>query len=162
MTTALALLSCEDEPRPEQELNPEQFTGDKVGLQQAEMGDNIRTIMARESSNIVHQMPDELTARIPINQKDSTYYEITYNFNDGGLYVIDMEIYPRDSSDGRIIFDQFATYYNRRFGNALREGQLHQWSAYSSRQTIVEISMSDKALGGMRPSLSITFFEKQE
>lgn len=169
MRTALFLIivmltssGCSTDSGGDESLDPQTLTGEDGGLRGAAMGDNIRTIMAREANNIVHQMPDELTARIPINQKDSTYYDITYNFNDSGLYVIDMDIYPKDSSDGRIIFDQFSAYYNRRYGKALQEGGLFQWETYSSRQTIVEITISDQALGRIDPTLSITFFEHQE
>ena len=51
------------------------------------IGDRREDVLKREEANIVHNMPDEVTCRIPTGMKDSTFYDITYNFNEQGLYV---------------------------------------------------------------------------
>jgi hypothetical protein len=125
-----------------------------------DLGDDIRKVMAREQRNIVYDMPDELTCRIPLNIKDSTFYEITYNFNDEGLYVIDLDVYPKSSSAVVELFDEFKDYYDKRYGKSTVDEGYTTWFTQSNRDTDVEITMIDETVEKNRPYLTITFYEE--
>lgn len=131
--------------------------GDFRGL---ELGDDIRKVMAREERNIVYDMPDELTCRIPLNIKDSTFYEITYNFSDDGLYVIDLDIFPKDHPAVLSLFDEFKEFYDARYGKSSVDEGYTTWFTHSTRGTDVEISMIDETQEKNRPYLTITFYEE--
>lgn len=126
----------------------------------SDLGDNIRMVMAKEQRNIVFDMPDELTCRIPLSIKDSTYYDITYNFNDEGLCVIDLDIFPKDRAAVDSLFFKFKSYYDRIHGVSTVDEGYTTWFAQSARNTNVEITMIDESVEKKRPFLTITFYEE--
>lgn len=156
---AALAFACHSDPRETPGFEPAQLVEEDGSPRAADMGEPIRKVLAREADNIVHQMPDELTTRIPLNQKDSTYYEITYNFSDDGLYIIDMELYPKDSADGQIVYEQFREYFVQRFGTARPEGESLMWRTLPVQGNPIEITMTDEGLVRQRPTLSIRFNE---
>ncbi len=155
----LFFASCTEEPSPptpvEMILKAEEgghFRGNTIG-------DNIQEVLARESTNIVHNMPDEITCRIPLDIKKSTFYEITYNFNEQGLYVIEMDIFPKTTKDTKELFDSFKGFYDTRYGKSTVDDGYTTWLTKSSQGTDIEISMIDKTRELQKPYLSVIFYE---
>jgi hypothetical protein len=153
--------SCEEETKETQtvgDIIKSIEAGDFRGI---EIGDDIKKVMAREEKNIVYTMPDELTCRIPLDLKDSTFYEISYNFNDAGLYIIDLIILPNDTFATKTLFKEFKEYYDVRFDKSDAKNGFASWFTSSTRGTDVEISMIDESLERGTPYLSISFYEEE-
>lgn len=153
------LIGCAEDPPPptpaELILKAEEgghFRGNTIG-------DDIREVMARESANIVQNMPDEVTCRIPLDIKKSTFYEITYNFNEQGLYVIELDIFPKTEKDTGELFDSFKSFYDRRYGKSTVDDGYTTWFTKSTQGTDIEISMIDKTRDLEKPYLSVIFYE---
>jgi len=153
--------SCEEEtkePQTVEDIIKSIEAGDFRGI---EIGDDIKKVIAREEKNIVYTMPDELTCRIPLDLKDSTFYEISYNFNDAGLYIIDLIVLPNDTFATKTLFQEFKEYYDVRFGKSDANDGFTSWFTSSTRGTDVEISMIDESLERGTPYLSISFYEEE-
>lgn len=155
-----ALFSCNEAPAETNDVETIIKSVEGGDFRGNELGDDIQKVMAREQRNIVYDMPDELTCRIPLSIKDSTFYEITYNFNDEGLYVIDLDVFPKSSGAVTELFNEFKTYYDKRYGKSTVDEGYTTWFAQSNRDTDVEITMIDESVEKKRPYLTITFYEE--
>ncbi|MDZ4824131.1 MAG: hypothetical protein SH856_11785 [Flavobacteriales bacterium] len=134
-------------------LEPGDFRG-------VNMGDLPDEVMSVEGKNYVYALPDELTYRIPLDQQDSTWYEITYNFNEEGLYDIMLEIYPKDDSQRVALADDFGKLYQQRYGTPAHDGNYLKWKVMTAKNgRIVRIVMNDSLEKNGIPYLKINFNE---
>ncbi len=125
-----------------------------------QIGDDWTVVKSREQQNVVYSMPDELICRVPLNMKDSTFYEISYNFGEDGLYIIDLSFFPRDKKQTRQLYKKFKAYYDLKYGKSSEDKYFTAWYTRSSRGQDLEISMTDESEEKGKPYLNITFFEK--
>ncbi len=124
------------------------------------MGDEVKEVLAREADNVVYNMPDEITCRIPLEMKDSTFYEVSYNFDRGLLNAIKLDLYPGNEGGTQRLLAEFSEYYTRRYGQAELKENTKSWVARGSRgrDVIVSMQITDNE---SNPRLRITFIEKQ-
>lgn len=159
-TAALALFACD----PKQDAGPAEKIlrhsegGDFRGVN---IGDDRESVQRTENGASVYMMPDELVYRIDPSGADSTWYEISYNFNQQGLYDINMEIYPKDDSGFRVLKNEFASYYLARYGECKYFNGYCQWRAMTDNGHIVSITLIDSLTGAPRPCLKVNFNESQ-
>jgi hypothetical protein len=130
--------------------------GDFRGI---EMGAWPDDVLNKEGRDVLYAMPDELTYRIPLEEKDSTFYEITYNFSDAGLYDIELKIYPRDDDQRHLLSHDFSALYAERYGQATDEKHYRLWKFMTARGRIVSILLNDSLEINGRPCLKINFNE---
>jgi hypothetical protein len=152
--------SCEAEKPKERTIEDILETVDEGDFRGNKLGDDIQKVMAREQDNIVYSMPDELTCRIPMDIRDSTFYEISYNFNDMGLYVIELDVFPKSLEVAQQLFGRFKTYYDNKYGKSTVDDGYTSWFISSTRGTDVEISMIDESAEKGMPYLTIMFYEE--
>lgn len=126
-----------------------------------EIGDEMDHVITRMKPHIVSEMPDEITARIPLNMKDSTFYDIDYDFKNGKLYSIDLDIYPKSNEDCKILFQDFRKYYNSAFGKGQEKDEFIVWYTSSKTGDDVEIIMMDESSSHGKPYLAITFYQEE-
>lgn len=157
----LIFVSCETPQQPAVEEVENDVLGVNVGgdFRGNNIGDDIKEVFNRERNNIVYNMPDELTCRIPGNIKDSTFYEITYNFNEEGLYVIAMDVYPTDSISTETLFTDFKSVYDLKYGVSEVVEGFTTWMTRSSQGTKVEITMINESKEIGKPYISLSFYE---
>jgi hypothetical protein len=130
------------------------------GVRGIQIGDDWTVVRSREEQNVVYSMPDELICRVPLNMKDSTFYEISYNFGEDGLYIIDLNFFPSDEAQTQKLYKKFKTYYDSKYGKSSEDQHFTAWYTSSSREKDLEISMTDESKEKGKPFLNITFFEK--
>ncbi len=131
-------------------------SGDFRGI---EMGAWPDDVLSKEGQDFLYAMPDELTYRIPLEEKDSTFYEITYNFSDAGLYDIELKIYPRDRQQRKSLSNDFSALYTDRYGPATDEKHYRLWKFMTARGRIVSILLNDSLKINDRLCLKINFNE---
>jgi len=124
------------------------------------MGDDVNTVLAKESDNVVYNMPDEITCRIPLDMKDSTFYEVSYNFDRGLLNAIKLDLYPASEQGAIRLKDEFSKYYEKRYGNGELRDNVKYWTTRGSRGRDVEISMT-LSESDINYRLRINFIEAQ-
>lgn len=161
----LVLASC-DEPTPNSNdsesgidniLNPNE-DGSILG---SELGDEKNDVISRIKPHIISEMPDEITARIPLNMKDSTFYDIDYDFKEGKLYNLDLDIYPKSGEDCALLFQEFKSYYNSIYGSGQEKDGFMVWYTVSKTGKDVEIMMMNESESHQKPYLAITFFQEE-
>ena len=131
--------------------------GDFRGVQ---IGDEWIEVAAREEQNVVYSMPDELICRVPLDMKDSTFYEISYNFNEGELYNIELGFFPSDSTQVSELYQLFKAFYDEKYGSTSESNGYTAWYTTSSQGLDLEISMANESREKGRPYLTVNFFEK--
>lgn len=159
LCTIVAVSCGTPEERTEPEVNSILKSVDGADVRGSTIGDKIEDVLEREQDNIVHNMPDEITCRIPMGMKDSTYYDITYNFSDQGLYVIELDIFPSHDTAAQSLFSDFQTFYNKRYGSSTADDGYTAWFTKSDQGTDIEITMINESKEMNKPYLSITFYE---
>ena len=124
------------------------------------IGDDIEYVMKKMKPHIVSEMPDELTARIPLSIKDSTFYDINYDFKNGELYSIDLDIFPKDFSDCNLLYNEFKKYYNRAYGEGIEDEGYIVWYTETKSGDDIEISLIDESYSNYKPYLAVTFYQE--
>jgi len=114
-----------------------------------EIGDEKEYVISRIKPHIVSEMPDEITARIPLSIKDSTFYDIDYDFKKEKLYSIDLDIYPNSKADCDLLFGNFKEYYNSIYGKGQEKKGFMVWYTISKTGEDVEIMMMDEPKPGL-------------
>lgn len=158
----LLLVACETPPPEERPIDRILGVTDSGLFRGLDVGASRNAVLAIEAEHIVHQMPDELTCRIPLDLKDSAFYDITYNFDEEGLRVIELDIFPASNVVKKELYDNFKAYYDRRFGKSSEDDGFTMWTTRSHRGTAVEVSMIDESTEIGRPYLTVNFYEYNE
>lgn len=156
------LASCEPPPSGEQPIDHILGVKDSGLFRGLDVGASRNAVAAKEAEHIVHQMPDELTCRIPLDLKDSAFYDITYNFDEEGLRVIELDIFPASNPVKQDLYNNFKAHYDRRFGQSSEDDGFTMWTTRSHRGTAIEVSMVDESAEIGRPYLSVNFYEYNE
>lgn len=164
VAVAILLGSCGDQHTEEKQAEKSELSQllesmDGGDVRGNSIGDGMDDVLQREKNNIVYNMPDEITCRIPLSMKDSTFYDITYNFNDQGLYVIELDLFPASESDAQKLFGEFRSFYDLRYGASTADDGYTTWFAKSEHGTDVEITMIEESKEMQRPYLGVTFYE---
>jgi hypothetical protein len=169
-SVASSVLSCNNSPDKKQGASaPEQYTeqilqpnkgGDFRGVS---IGDQPTNVLQSEGRETVYSMPDELVYRIPISQKDSTFYEVSYNFNQQGLYDINLEIFAPDHRVLQTLADEFREHYRKKYGpESSGQHRTMGWRVMTSNGSIVSITISDSLIKLQKPCLRINFNESEQ
>ena len=123
------------------------------------MGDVPDEVLHREEPHVVYTMPDEITCRIPLGMKDSTFYEVSYSFDDGKLHFIQLDLYPRNEDDLGRLQIEFESYYGEVYPVEEDLSGRKTWKALSVRGKEILIRLSDRSNIQQRPCLTVTFLE---
>lgn len=124
------------------------------------MGDDVTKVLAREENNVVYNMPDEITCRIPLEMADSTFYEINYSFDEGELNHIQLNLFPPDALGLERLREDFSKYYSAVYQNDEDKSDM-RWTTRSSRGKDVFINMVDRSGSMGKPCLTISFREEK-
>lgn len=158
----VVFISCGDD-------HPEKEGADKIlktsqggDFRGVRIGDRPEDVLKLEDAESVYSMPDELVYRIPPDSKDSTWYEISYNFDDDGLYDIQLDIYPKSDSGVESLKRDFIQYYISKYGDCRHSEGYCEWRSMTDNGRIVSITLADTVLQKERPCLQVNFNEKSE
>jgi hypothetical protein len=155
---SMMVVSCQQQPTglsAETILQPAKG-GDFRGVR---LGDKPKIIKRQEESSSVYSMPDELIYRFEPNEADSTWYEISYNFNEDGLNHISLDVYPQSDELKDHLFTDFEAYYNQRYG-ASKKGATHQeWRGLTVQGHYVTVSLLQDTTGNKAKHLRLIFNE---
>jgi hypothetical protein len=123
------------------------------------MGDKPQDVMDQEGHSAVYSMPDELVYRLPLSKEDSTWYEISYNFNDVGLYDISMEVFAQQEPMINRIHNECVQHYAEKYGAPTLANGNEQWRAMTEKGSFISITITDSILRLSKPCMTINFSE---
>jgi hypothetical protein len=142
---------------------PDVLVGSKNGgdFRGSNMGDLPVEVMENEGSRAVYTMPDELVYRINSEKKDSTWYEISYNFNEQGLYNIDLEVVAKSRDLLSKVLDDFVIYYTSKYGPATNDQGVLLWRTMIESGSIVTVSIADGLQKMNQPAIRVNYNESR-
>lgn len=155
---AACLAACQSAQAPvnaETILLPERG-GDFRGIR---IGDKPKAIKRNERATSVYSMPDELIYRFEPREIDSTWYEISYSFNDAGLNNIHLDVYPANEALEEHLTEDFSNYYNQRYGSGKESGDIQQWRGMTDQGRFVTVALSSGKGKGNRSCIRLVFNE---
>jgi hypothetical protein len=122
-------VSCNEQPKPD--TVAEEIVAPGLGgeLRGVSIGDDYDKVLQTDPANFLYSMPDEIVYRLPVEGATGTWYEITYNFNDRGLYDICLEIFPTDSTTSDKILSDLLTLYSSKYGTPFLEEGYSTWNS---------------------------------
>ena len=123
------------------------------------LGDKPKLIKRQEEASSVYSMPDELIYRFETNEADSTWYEISYNFNEDGLHHISLDVYPQSEDLKENLYTDFLSYYNQRYGVTNSKTQHHEWRGLTVQGHYVIVSLVKDASDSKPNHLRLVFNE---
>lgn len=124
------------------------------------IGDQKDQVVIKEGGRTVYEMPDELVYRIGSEGHDSAWYEISYNFNQEGLYDIMLEIFPKDEGELKELRNDFIAFYLDKYGDCEYRDGYCQWRTMTENGHIVNIVLTDST-ASQRPCLKVNFAERE-
>ena len=89
----------------------------------------------------MYSMPDELIYRFEANEADSTWYEISYSFNEDGLNHISLDVYPQSDELKEHLFADFISYYDERYGIKKTNPSHPEWRGLTVQGHYVTVSL---------------------
>jgi hypothetical protein len=123
------------------------------------LGDNPKSIKRKEEASSVYSMPDEIIYRFNADEVDSTWYEISYNFNQDGLNHISLDVFPESEELKEHLFNDFVQYYNQRYGE-LKTFQRHvEWRGLTEQGKFIVVSLMHEQQVNNRQHLRLVFNE---
>jgi len=130
--------------------------GDFRGIR---LGDKPKIIKRQEETSSVYSMPDELIYRFEANEADSTWYEISYSFNEDGLNHIGLDVYPQSDELREHLFVDFISYYDQRYGSNKTNSSRHEWRGLTEQGHYVTVSLLRDTIGNKDNHLRLVFNE---
>jgi len=133
-------------------------SGDFRGMH---LGDDRDMVRKKESNAAVYAMPDELVYRLPQQQGAPYSHEISYMFDENGLYDIDMRISAKNDSVIDALRQDILELYTTRYGAPRSEEDRQIWKAISISGRYIRVVLQD-APGNHAPSvLNLKFHESE-
>jgi hypothetical protein len=158
LVTGLALCSCQQQQRPvsaEAIIQPSKG-GDFRGVF---LGDNPTVIKRQEETSSVYSMPDELIYRFEPNESDSTWYEISYSFNEDGLNHINLDVYPQSHELKEHLIADFENYYSGRYGSGKKNTTNTEWKGLTMQGKYVTVTLITESATLKNDMLRLVFNE---
>lgn len=161
LSVAVTAISCSQQAVPvtaETILQPSKG-GDFRGVR---IGDKPKSIKRNEEASSVYSMPDELIFRFNPGEADSTWYEISYNFNQDGLNHISLDVFPESEELREHLYNDFITYYNQRYGHHKTMPRHIEWRGLTEQGKFIAISLLKEQQLNNRQHLRLVFNESNQ
>jgi hypothetical protein len=130
-------------------------------LRGVSIGDDYDKVLQTDPANFLYSMPDEIVYRLPVEGANGTWYEITYNFNDRGLYDICLEIFPTDTATNNKILADLLKLYSSKYGSSVFEDGYSTWKIMTQNAHVITVDMTDSLKKHGEPMIRIRFNESE-
>jgi hypothetical protein len=155
---SVVVVGCQQQPSAvsaEAIIQPDKG-GDFRGIR---LGDKPKLIKRKEESSSVYSMPDEIIYRFEPNEADSTWYEISYSFNEDGLNHISLDVFPKSNELKEHLYTEFMAYYNERYGSSKKSTNHEEWRAFTEQGHFVTVSLINDTSAQRSNHLRLVFNE---
>jgi len=121
------------------------------------IGDKKEDVIRQEGKDAeVYRMPDELIYRMPLGAEKLIWYEISYNFNDEGLYDITLEVLANSTDTRSSLSKEIVDYYKEKYGNPKND---KNWHVMSQSGRVVDIGVVDTVVIKNKPAIRVRYYE---
>jgi hypothetical protein len=127
------------------------------------IGDHITDVERREDPNTsVYSMPDELMYRVPLSGANTSWYEVSYQFSENGLYDILLEVYAANDTIRDVLSKDIAAHYQHKFGDFSGGGHHKEWRVMSAEGRFISIQIIDSLFLKDKPALRVKYKEEYD
>ncbi len=149
---------CSSATRPDGEAQNAVGFSPSNDFRGVNIGDRREKVRQTEESQAVYAMPDELVYKLPLGTGDSAWYEISYNFNEEGLYDISMVVTSEYPEVLRRLYQEVCDLYLLKYGEPRKEN-VFTWRVMTAQARIVTIEVEDSVKALSHPAIRIHFNE---
>jgi hypothetical protein len=144
--TAMVSCTSQEQQKPaDLTSTPQIIMGDNAGVFRGfNLGDSLSTIVRKEAGKPIetdsgylyyeHKLFDTLGS-----------YNITYNFDEKGLYEIQSNIFINNAASTETVLNSFKAYFDKYYGASRTEMGFNVWSVKSAKFGEVKINLSDES-----------------
>lgn len=108
------------------------------------LGDNLNKVQKSEEAQILEADSAYLYYEYFLTDSVGSY-NITYNFDDKGLYEIQSSIFITDANETENVMNQFKAYFDNFYGASASEMGFNIWSVKSEKFGQVKINLRDES-----------------
>jgi hypothetical protein len=158
----VCLMSCNQKPKAD--TLAEEIVAPGLGgeLRGVSIGDDYDKVLQTDPATSLYSMPDEIVYRLPVDDASGTWYEITYNFNDRGLYDICLEIFPTDTLTSDEILADLLKLYASKYGAPILEEGYSTWKIMTENAHVITVDMTDSLKKHEKPMIRIRYNESEQ
>jgi hypothetical protein len=162
LTVWALIISCNEKPEAADTL-AEEIVAPGLGgeLRGVSIGDDYDKVLQTDPATSLYSMPDEIVYRLPVEDASGTWYEITYNFNDRGLYDICLEIFPTDSITSNKILADLLKLYASKYGSPVFDEGYSTWKIMTKNAHVISVDMTDSLKKHEKPMIRIRYNESE-
>lgn len=128
------------------------FRGISIGKTRAE-------VKAAEELQLKSEKEDELIYRAPLDTTSKAFFQVMYHFDQYGLFEIQADIFPADTSRATRIYSKFKNLFDQRYGKSKGDNKYATWRTVSQANKEVDVTLNNESQEAGRAYISINFFE---
>lgn len=134
--------------------------GEGASIRGSQLGDALEAVRERETFALTEEGLTHLVfeSEVDINERPS---EVTvyYNFDEFGLFEIQIDIFPAERADAVIAFDHLKTLLTTLYGAPRKALGGLRFTSYSPSNNVVEITLTDESGEAGVPFVSLNYLE---
>lgn len=154
-----ACASPEAEP-PREKTRAEKIVGDTGHFRGVSLGMSIDSVVVVDREYLFKRQLDELNYSIPFSHTDSSFFDVSYVFDQKGLFEIQVDVFLLSEKETGQLFDGFKSLLSSRYGEPSEKPNYAYWSTRNSGKDI-EITLRDVSDEYDRPMISLNIIEPQ-
>lgn len=120
------------------------LTGEGI-FRNINIGESLETVKAKETGKLVEEDIDYLYYDVELDSTD--YYNISYYFDNSGLYETMFDATFNKKSDAEELFNNLNGYYSKRYGEPTNEEGFYIWETSSDVSKKIEIALVNNSEG---------------
>lgn len=88
-----------------------------------------------------------------------TKTRLHYNFDEFGLFEIQIDLYPETEEDAKKMITEIDEYLTQKFGNSKALGTVKRWTTFGQSNRLIEITLSNETADFGKPFVSLNYLE---
>lgn len=143
---AVAVYSCKQEQKSADIGSiPAIVLGSNDGVfRGVNLGDSIATVLRKETEKPIETDSGYLYYEYSLLDSVGSY-NITYNFDEQGLYEIQSDIFINDAANTEAVLSEFKKHFDKYYAPTQADMGFSAWSVKSDRVGAVKINLSDES-----------------
>ncbi|MDZ4752000.1 MAG: hypothetical protein SGI87_10325 [Flavobacteriales bacterium] len=162
LSLLVTLLACNETNKPAttaEEIVVPSMGGEFRGVS---IGDDYEKVLNIDPANTLYSMPDEIVYRLPVKDASGTWYEITYNFKERGLYDICLEIFPSDSNTSQTVSGDLLKLYKDKYGIPVEDKGYKSWRIMTANAHVITVDLTDSLIKHGKQMIQVRYNESEK
>ncbi len=134
--------------------------GEGASIRGTQLGDALEAVRKRETFVLTEEGLTHLIyeSEVDINERPAEV-SVYYNFDEFGLFEIQIDIFPEERADAVLAFDRLKTLLTSLYGAPRKALGGLRFTSYSPSNNVVEITLTDESAEAGVPFVSLNYLE---